>query len=114
MKTKKVTRNSIQKVKQEIDISQHIARSVSLSESGEYLVGRSPFAPNSANDSLLVMPQYQKFRCQITGKRGDVIDFEGALKETHFMKALLALALEYQIPLEYEKNQARREFAGAN
>lgn len=82
-------------VKSAIDIAIHIGKSIVLKPEGLKLYGKSPFAEGSDDRSLEVRSLDQRFSCKITGKWGDLYDWEREFAGTPFCEAVEKLATEY-------------------
>lgn len=109
MKNKKIiTKESIADVKRQVSIVDLINDDVGLDEVDNYYVGPSPFLGTRAK-SLCVNAEAGRFRCIVTGKYGDSIDYMRQRFRMGFIEAVEALADRYGIEVEYESDRGKAE-----
>lgn len=85
--------DTIERVKQNIDIVEYVGRKVSLKRSGSNYKGLCPFH-NEKTPSFMVSPEKQIFTCFGCGETGDVIKFVQKTEALDFREALEKLAGE--------------------
>ncbi|MDQ8199687.1 CHC2 zinc finger domain-containing protein [Pelagicoccus enzymogenes] len=97
-----ITRTSIKQLKAQVDIVDTIRKSVTLERAGSgCYFGRSPFAKNDDDRSLVVSSTYQIYQCLDSGKEGDVFNWLEETEGIGFWQAARNLAKETGFPLQY-------------
>ena len=103
---------SIEHLKNSINIVDVIGKSVSLKRAGANFKGLCPFH-NEKTPSFVVSESKQYFTCFGCGERGDVIEFEKKYYNLDFGEAVEKLAAEYGVKMEkkgYEDKQRARSY----
>ena len=103
---------SIEHLKNSINIVDVIGKSVKLKKAGANFKGLCPFH-NEKTPSFVVSESKQYFTCFGCGERGDVIEFEKKYYNLDFGEAVERLADEYGIRMEkkgYEDKQRSRSY----
>ena len=90
---------SIEHLKESINIVDVISRNVSLKKAGANFKGLCPFH-NEKTPSFVVSESKQYFTCFGCGARGDVIEYEKRIYNLEFGEAVEKLADEYGVKLE--------------
>ena len=90
---------SIEHLKESINIVDVISRNVSLKKAGANFKGLCPFH-NEKTPSFVVSESKQYFTCFGCGARGDVIEYEKRFYNLEFGEAVEKLADEYGVKLE--------------
>lgn len=101
---KYINNGCVVRVKREVDLVEHIQSQLPLKRVGDHFRGTSPFCDDPRNDALVVYPREQKFACEKTKIRGDIIDFERKSNGLEFVEAVELLALKYGLYVEYVPN----------
>ena len=81
----------LKQVRESIRIEDLVRECVSLERSGFFLRGASPFVPGD-DRSLVVMPEYGRFRCCASGYTGDVFAWVQLIDGCSFESAVAKLA----------------------
>lgn len=105
-----ISNESIEHLKNSINIVDVIGRNVSLKKAGANFKGLCPFH-NEKTPSFVVSESKQYFTCFGCGARGDVIEYEKRFYNLEFGEAVEKLADEYGIKLEkkgYEDKKRAR------
>ena len=103
---------SIEHLKNSVNIVDVIGRSVKLKRAGSNFKGLCPFH-NEKTPSFVVSESKQYFTCFGCGERGDVISFVQKYYNLEFGEAVERLADEYGVKLEkkgYEDSQRQRYY----
>jgi len=104
-----ISQNSIEKLKNSIDIVDVIGNYIELKKTGANFKARCPFH-GEKTPSFVVSPQKQIFHCFGCGIGGDAIKFVMEYEKLSYPEAIEKLANEYNITLEYSKsNKANRD-----
>ena len=98
-----VSRNSIESIKDRVNIYDVVSPYVALKKIGAYWRGLSPFT-NENTPSFFVMPDKNIFKCFSTGNAGDVFRFIELKENLAFPDAVETLASRFNITLEYDKS----------
>ncbi|MHB8149068.1 MAG: DNA primase [Desulfobulbia bacterium] len=113
--------DTVQLIKDAVDIAEIIGEHVSLKRAGTNLKGLCPFH-SEKTPSFTVNPERKTYHCFGCGEGGDVFSFMMNFHRLSFVEALKELARKYQIPLpekplnpqELEKAQKREALQSAN
>ncbi|PKN47776.1 MAG: DNA primase, partial [Deltaproteobacteria bacterium HGW-Deltaproteobacteria-16] len=113
--------DTVQLIKDVVDIAEIIGEHVSLKRAGTNLKGLCPFH-SEKTPSFTVNPERKTYHCFGCGEGGDVFSFMMNFHRLSFVEALKELARKYQIPLpekplnpqELEKAQKREALQSAN
>jgi len=113
--------DTVQLIKDAVDIAEIIGEHVSLKRAGTNLKGLCPFH-SEKTPSFTVNPDRKTYHCFGCGEGGDVFSFMMNFHRLSFVEALKELARKYQIPLpekplnpqELEKAQKREALQSAN
>ncbi|WP_448380302.1 DNA primase [Gloeomargarita sp.] len=109
--------DTIEQVRQRVDIVDVVSTRVVLRRQGKGWVGLCPFH-DDRKPSFYVNPQKQLYHCFSCGAGGDAIKFLMELGKTSFQEVVLDLAHRYQIPIKtlepaqqelYEQQLSRRQ-----
>jgi DNA primase len=95
----KDNRDSINQIKESIDIVTVVERNVKLRKAGKNYSGLCPFH-NEKTPSFIVSPDIQRFKCFGCGKSGDIFNFVQEIEGLEFPEALKKLADEAGVQLE--------------
>ena len=108
-----ISNESIEHLKESVNIVDVISRSVDLKRAGANFKGLCPFH-NEKTPSFVVSESKQFFTCFGCGARGDVIEFEKRYYNLGFSEAVEKLADEYGVTLEkkqgYEDKKRARYY----
>lgn len=105
------TPETIQEVRDKIDIAGIIGDYVTLKKAGNNLTGRCPFH-NEKSASFVVSPQRQMFKCFGCGIGGDAIKFIQEHEKKSFAETIELLANKYNLVLEYQhRTEAEKQKA---
>ena len=108
-----ISNESIEHLKESVNIVDVISRSVDLKRAGANFKGLCPFH-NEKTPSFVVSESKQFFTCFGCGARGDVIEFEKRYYNLGFSEAVEKLADEYGVTLEkkqgYEDKRRARYY----
>ena len=108
-----ISNESIEHLKESVNIVDVISRSVDLKRAGSNFKGLCPFH-NEKTPSFVVSESKQFFTCFGCGARGDVIEFEKRYYNLGFSEAVEKLAEEYGVTLEkkqgYEDKKRARYY----
>ncbi|MBR2546979.1 MAG: DNA primase [Eubacterium sp.] len=111
--TPSISNESIEHLKESVNIVDVISRSVDLKRAGANFKGLCPFH-NEKTPSFVVSESKQFFTCFGCGARGDVIEFEKRYYNLGFSEAVEKLADEYGVTLEkkqgYEDKKRARYY----
>jgi DNA primase len=113
--------DTVQLIKDAVDIAEIIGEHVSLKRAGTNLKGLCPFH-SEKTPSFTVNPDRKTYHCFGCGEGGDAISFMMNFHRLSFAEALKELARKYQIilpekplnPQELEKAQKREALQNAN
>lgn len=94
--------DTVEQVKQALDIVDYISRFVPLKKAGKNFVGLCPFH-NEKTPSFVVSPEMQIYKCFGCGASGDIIKFVQEFEGLEFKEALEKLAKEAGISIEFKK-----------
>ncbi len=94
-----INENTIQEIKERLDIVEVIGDFVSLKKSGSSYKALSPFT-SEKTPSFFVSPSKQIFKCFSTGKGGDAIEFLKEVESMSYVESLRYLAEKYGVELE--------------
>ncbi len=117
METPRLHPDTIEQVRQKVDIVDVVSTRVVLRHQGKGLVGLCPFHEDK-KPSFHVSPQKQLYHCFSCGVGGDGIKFLMELGKTSFNEVVLDLAHRYQVPIQtlepaqqeqYQKQRSRRQ-----
>ena len=109
--------DTIEQVRQKVDIVDVVSTRVVLRHQGKGLVGLCPFHEDK-KPSFHVSPQKQLYHCFSCGAGGDAIKFLMELGKTSFHEVVLDLAHRYQVPIQtlepaqqeqYQQQRTRRQ-----
>ena len=106
----KIDPETIQAVKDRIDVVELIRRYVDLRQAGERWMGVCPFHQET-KPSMSVHPERGFFYCFGCHASGDVIDFYCRINGLEFMEGLQELAREAGVPLEFGHQEQAGEKA---
>ncbi|MCS7031072.1 MAG: DNA primase [Gloeomargarita sp. SKYG116] len=98
METPRLHPQTIEQVRQKLDIVDVVSTRVVLRRQGKGFVGLCPFHDDK-HPSLHVNPQKQLYHCFSCGAGGDAIKFLMELGKTSFQEVILDLAHRYQVPI---------------
>ena len=103
-----ISDNTIQEIKERIDIVEVVGDFVDLKKSGSSYKALSPFT-SEKTPSFFVSPSKQIFKCFSTGKGGDAIEFLKEVESMSYVEALKYLAEKYGVEINestsgYEQN----------
>ena len=102
-----ISNESIEHLKDSINIVDVIGRNVSLKRAGANFKGLCPFH-NEKTPSFVVSESKQYFTCFGCGARGDVIEFEKRYYNLEFGEAVQKLADQYGIKLERKGGEDKK------
>lgn len=108
METPRIHPETIEEVKQRVDIVEIISEYVVLKKRGKDLIGLCPFH-DEKSPSFSVNPGKQFYYCFGCGAGGNSIKFLMELGKQSFGEVVLELARRYQIPLKTLDPQQRQE-----
>ncbi|PSF35566.1 DNA primase [Aphanothece hegewaldii CCALA 016] len=108
METPRIHPETLEEVKQRVDIVEIISEHVVLKKQGKSLVGLCPFH-SEKSPSFSVNPSKQLYYCFGCGAGGNSIKFLMELEKQSFSEVVLDLARRYQIPLKTLDPQQRQE-----
>ena len=94
-----ISDNTIQEIKERIDIVEVVGDFVDLKKSGSSYKALSPFT-SEKTPSFFVSPSKQIFKCFSTGKGGDAIEFLKEVESMSYVEALKYLAEKYGIEID--------------
>jgi len=101
--------DTIEEIKQRIDIVEIISERVVLKKQGREFAGLCPFH-DERSPSFTVSPTKQVFHCFGCGAGGDAISFLKQLDSRSFGEVALDLAKRYEVPIRTMDNQDSKEF----
>lgn len=104
-----ISRTCIENIRHKVNIVEVVAPVVGLRKTGLNFRGLSPFT-NEKTPSFYVLPDKNIFNCFSSGEAGDVFKFVQLTEKLNFQEAVEALAMRYNIPVEYEKGMAPTGF----
>jgi DNA primase len=104
-----IPNETIDAIKQAMDIVEVISDFVSLKKSGQSYKANSPFT-NEKTPSFFVTPSKQIFKCFSTGKGGDAITFVMEHEGFSYIEALKYIAQKYSIEIQ-EKEASQEEIS---
>ena len=99
-----IDNNSIEQLKQVIDIVDVVGNYVELKKNGANYKGLCPFH-DEKTPSFIVSPSRQMFKCFGCGAGGDAIKFVMDFEKLSYPEAIEKLADQYNVPLRYTKGQ---------
>lgn len=99
-------RDTINLIKDSIDIVSLIERSVRLKKAGKNFLGLCPFH-NEKTPSFIVSPDIQRYKCFGCGKSGDIFNFVQETENIDFVETLKKLAEEAGVKLEQKKGSEK-------
>lgn len=94
-----IVKTKARMIKGRVALAGHVGRSVALAQVGDKFYGKTPFAENGDERSLVVRTSDQRFKCRVTGARGDIFDWENLTAGREFCDAVNHLAEHYGIDL---------------
>ena len=94
-----ISDNTIQEIKERIDIVEVVRDFVDLKKSGSSYKALSPFT-SEKTPSFFVSPSKQIFKCFSTGKGGDAIEFLKEVESMSYVEALKYLAEKYGVEID--------------
>ena len=94
-----ISDNTIQEIKERIDIVEVVGDFVDLKKSGSSYKALSPFT-SEKTPSFFVSPSKQIFKCFSTGKGGDAIEFLKEVESMSYVEALKYLAEKYGVEID--------------
>lgn len=97
-----ISRDTIERIREAIDIVELIGDYVDLKKAGTNYKGLSPFT-NEKTPSFVVSPAKNIFKCFSTGKGGDGLSFIMEVEGYSYPEALRHLAQRYGIEIEEKK-----------
>ncbi len=98
-----ISDNTIQEIKERIDIVEVVGDFVDLKKSGSSYKALSPFT-SEKTPSFFVSPSKQIFKCFSTGKGGDAIEFLKEVESMSYIEALKYLAEKYGVEIDEVDN----------
>ena len=98
-----ISNNTIQEIKERIDIVEVVGDFVDLKKSGSSYKALSPFT-SEKTPSFFVSPSKQIFKCFSTGKGGDAIEFLKEVESMSYIEALKYLAERYGVEIDEVDN----------
>lgn len=104
----RITQQSIETIKQQVNLLDVISPYVELKRSGSSWKGLSPFTQEKT-PSFYVHPDRGFYKCFSTGEGGDCFTFIMKLENLEFPEAIEFLAKKFNITLEYEDGGPSRE-----
>ncbi|MBP0034151.1 MAG: DNA primase [Roseofilum sp. Belize BBD 4] len=109
MSTPRLHPDTIEEIKQRVDIVELISERVVLKKRGREFVGLCPFHEEKS-PSFTVSPTKQMFYCFGCGTGGNAISFLKQLDTRSFSEVVLDLARRYEVPIRTLDVQEREEF----
>lgn len=100
--------NTIEEVKQRVDIVDVVGDRVVLKKAGKDLAGLCPFHDDKS-PSFTVSPSKGFYHCFACGAGGNAIKFLMELDKRSFSDVVLDLARRYQVPIETVEPEKRQE-----
>jgi DNA primase len=94
----RISEDTIQEIKSQIDIVDVISDFVNLKKSGSNYKALSPFT-NEKTPSFFVSPSKEIYKCFSSGKGGDAINFIMEIEGINYVEALQYLAKKYGIEI---------------
>jgi DNA primase len=94
-----MTNNSIQQIKDQLNIVEVIGEHIELRPSGDRYLGFCPFHNNINTPSFTIYPDQGRWICYGCGKKGDVLTFLEDIEGTSFRDILQKYAKILNIPL---------------
>ncbi|MGQ9873232.1 DNA primase [Leptodesmis sp.] len=101
--------DTIEQIKQRLDIVDVVSEHVVLRKQGKDFVGLCPFHDDKS-PSFTVSPSKQFYYCFSCGAGGNAIKFLMELGKRSFSEVMLDLARRYQVPVQTLKPEERQEF----
>ncbi|MGC8713266.1 MAG: CHC2 zinc finger domain-containing protein, partial [Leptodesmis sp.] len=101
--------DTIEQIKQRLDIVDVVSEYVVLRKQGKDFVGLCPFHDDKS-PSFTVSPSKQFYYCFSCGAGGNAIKFLMELGKRSFSEVMLDLARRYQVPVQTLKPEERQEF----
>lgn len=101
--------DTIEQIKQRLDIVDVVSEYVVLRKQGKDFVGLCPFHDDKS-PSFTVSPSKQFYYCFSCGAGGNAIKFLMELGKRPFSEVVLDLARRYQVPVQTLKPEERQEF----
>jgi len=109
MSTPRLHPDTIEEIKQRVDIVEVISERVVLKKRGREFVGLCPFHEEKS-PSFTVSPTKQMFYCFGCGTGGNAISFLKQLDNSSFGEVVLDLARRYEVPIRTLDVREREEF----
>lgn len=104
----RVTQNSIEALKQQVNLVDVVSPYVQLKRAGRSWKGLSPFTQEKT-PSFYVHPDRGFYKCFSTGEGGDLFSFVMKQENLEFPEAIEFIAKRFNITLEYEAGGPSRE-----
>ncbi|MFT4901941.1 MAG: DNA primase [Lentimonas sp.] len=104
----RVTQNSIESLKQQVNLVDVISPYVQLKRAGRSWKGLSPFSQEKT-PSFCVHPDRGFYKCFSSGEGGDLFSFVMKQENLEFPEAVEFIAKRFNITLEYEAGGPSRE-----
>ena len=98
-----ISDNTIQEIKERIDIVEGVGDFVNLKKSGSSYKALSAFT-SVETPSFFVSPSKQIFKCFSTGKGGDAIEFLKEVESMSYIEALKYLGEKYGVEIDEVDN----------
>ncbi len=108
MATPAIHPDTIEDVRQRVDISEVVSDYVVLKKRGKDLLGLCPFH-DEKTPSFTVSPSKQFYHCFGCGAGGNAIKFLMEINKSSFAEVVLGLTQRYQIPLKTLEPEQRQE-----
>jgi len=100
-----IDNNSIEQLKQTIDIVDVVGNYVELKKNGSNFKGLCPFH-DEKTPSFIVSPSRQLYKCFGCGAGGDAIKFLMEFEKLSYPEAIEKLASQYNFTLRYTKGES--------
>ncbi len=104
----RITQQSIEKIKHQVNLLDVVSPYVELKRSGSSWKGLSPFTQEKT-PSFYVHPDRGFYKCFSTGEGGDCFTFIMKLENLEFLEAIEFLAKKFNIALEYGEGGPSKE-----
>ncbi len=108
-----IKRESIENLKQQVDLYQVVSDYVTLSRAGNSWKGLSPFSQEKT-PSFYVYPEKGFFYCFSTSQGGDAIRFIQLKENLTFVESVEHIAERFNVRLEYESSTGAKRPAGGS
>lgn len=102
--------DTVQRVKEKLDIAQFVGGYVRLNPAGKNLKGLCPFHKEKS-PSFIVSPDRQSWHCFGCGLGGDLISFLMQYENVEFVEALKILADKAGVPFQLSGGTDQRQYA---